>query len=69
MIDTKLYNDLQNTTQNTKNRAKRTPLKTGGELMCSGRKSSSCSTRNTRRVTVKRSVHHKTGKNTGKHLI
>ena len=62
MIDTKLYNDLQNTTQNTKIRAKRTPLKIGGELMSSGRKSSSCSTPNTRRVTVKRSVHHKTEK-------
>ena len=55
-------NDLQNTTQNTKIRAKRTPLKTGGELMSFGRKSSSCSTRNTCRVTVKRSVHHKTEK-------
>ena len=30
----------QNTTQNTKDRAKRTPLKTGGELVSSGRVSS-----------------------------
>ena len=35
-------NDLQSTTtQKTKDRAKRTPLKTGGELECSGRVSSS----------------------------
>ena len=30
-------NDLQNTTQKTKDRVTPTPLKTGGELMCSGR--------------------------------
>jgi len=29
-------NDLQNTTQKTKHWATRTPLKTGGELKCSG---------------------------------
>jgi hypothetical protein len=35
-------NDLQSTTtQKTKDRAKRTPLKTGGELECSERVSSS----------------------------
>jgi hypothetical protein len=31
-------------TYKTKERVTRTPLKTGGELMCSGRVSSSCST-------------------------
>jgi len=36
-------NDLQNTTQKTKDRATRTTLKSGGELRCSGRVSSSCS--------------------------
>jgi hypothetical protein len=40
-------NDMQNTTQKTKERSKRTPLKTGGELICSGRVSSSCSTSKT----------------------
>ena len=32
----------------TKDRVKRTPLKTGGEFRCSGRVSSSCSTSDTR---------------------
>jgi hypothetical protein len=36
----------------TKDRVTRTPLKTGGELMCSGRVSSSCSTSGTRRVNL-----------------
>jgi hypothetical protein len=36
----------------TKNRVTRTPLKTGGELRCSERLSSSCSTSGTRRVTL-----------------
>jgi hypothetical protein len=35
--DKKTNNDLQNTTQKTKDRATRTLLKTGGELRCSGR--------------------------------
>ena len=39
-------NDLQNI------HIKRTPLKTGGELGCSGRVSSSCSTGGTRRVNL-----------------
>ena len=34
-------NDLQNTTQKTKDRATQTPLKIGGELRCSGRVGSS----------------------------
>ena len=45
-------NDLQNITHETKDRAKRTPLKIGGELRCSGRASSSCSTCGTRRGTL-----------------
>jgi len=44
-------NDLQNTMQKTKDRATRTPLKTGCELRCSGEVSSSCSTCGIRRVT------------------
>jgi len=47
-------NDLQNITQKTQNRATRTPLKTGDGLRYSRRVSSSCSTCDTRRVTVKR---------------
>jgi hypothetical protein len=37
-------------THKTKYRVTRTPLKTGGELRCSGRVSSSCSTNGTHRV-------------------
>ena len=44
--------DLQNTTDKTKERITRTLLKTGGELRCSGRVSSSCSTSGTRRVNL-----------------
>ena len=39
-------------TYKTKDRVTRTPLKTGGELMCSGRVRSLCSTRDTRRVNL-----------------
>jgi hypothetical protein len=45
-------NDLQNITHKSKTRATRTPLKTGGELWCPGRISSSCSTSGTRCVTL-----------------
>jgi len=45
-------NYLQNTAYKTNDRATRTPLKTGDELMCSGRVSSSCSTSGTGRVTL-----------------
>jgi hypothetical protein len=38
--------------RSTKHRVTRTSLKTGGELRCSGRVSSSCSTRGTRRVNL-----------------
>jgi hypothetical protein len=39
-------------THKTKDRVTRTPLKTGGELWCSGRVSSSCSTSGIRRVNL-----------------
>ena len=39
-------------TYKTKDRVTRTPLKTGGELRCSGRVSSYCSTSDTRRVNL-----------------
>jgi hypothetical protein len=39
-------------TYKTKDRVTRTPLKTGGELGCSGRESSSCSTSGTCRVNL-----------------
>ena len=47
-------NNLQNIqhTHQTKDRVTRTPLKTGGELRCSGRVSSSCSTSGTRCVNL-----------------
>jgi hypothetical protein len=45
-------NDLQNTTHKTKDRVTRTPLSTGCEIRCSGRVSSSCSSSDTRRVTL-----------------
>jgi hypothetical protein len=45
-------NDLQNI-HKTKDRVTRTSLKTGGELMCSGRVGSSYSTNATRRVNHK----------------
>jgi len=51
-------NDLQNITHQTKVRVTRTTLKSGGELRCSGRVSSSCSICITRRITIKRDKHH-----------
>ena len=39
-------------TYKTKDRVTRTPLKTGGERMCSVKVSSSCSTSGTRRVNL-----------------
>ena len=44
--------NLQNTTQKTKARPTRIPLKTGGELKCSGRVDNSCSSSCTLRVAV-----------------
>ena len=51
----KIQKDKQRSTKHTykiKDRVTRTPLKTGGELRCSGRVSSSCSTSVTRRVNI-----------------
>jgi hypothetical protein len=45
-------NDQQNNTHQTKDRVTRTPLTTGGELRCSRRIISSCSTRDIRRVNL-----------------
>jgi hypothetical protein len=50
--DKRTKNDLQNTTQKTKDRAKRTTPKIGGDIACSERKDSSCSTSNIRRLTL-----------------
>ena len=55
--DNRTNNYLQNTTQKTEDCATRTVLKTDGELECSGRVSSSCSTNNNRHVTFKRHEH------------
>ena len=52
----KVQKDKQRYTKHThkiKDRVTRTPLKTGGELRCSGRVSSSCSTSGTRCVNLK----------------
>jgi hypothetical protein len=49
--DKRTNNNLQNITQKTKYWVTRTPLKTGGELSCSGRVSSSCYTSGTRYIT------------------
>jgi len=51
----KVQKDKQRSTKHTyktKDRVTRTPLKTEGELRCSGRVSSSCSTSGTRRVNL-----------------
>ena len=58
------YNDLQNITQKTKDQTTRIPLKTGGELRCSRRVTSSCSTYGTCRVTLVTNpvISHERGK-------
>ena len=51
----KIQKDKQRSTKHThttKNQVPRTPLKIGGELRCSGRMSSSCSTSGTHRVNL-----------------
>ena len=51
----KVQKDKQRSTKHTyktKDRVTRTPLKAGGELKCSERVSSSCSTSDTRRVNL-----------------
>jgi hypothetical protein len=55
MAKRKVQKDKQRSTKHTrktKDRVTRTPLKTGDELRCSGRVSSSCSTSDTRRVNI-----------------
>jgi uncharacterized protein (UPF0333 family) len=54
----KTNNDLQNITHKTKDRVIQTPLKTGGELRCFGRVSSSCFT-SSKIHSRHRSFHHK----------
>jgi hypothetical protein len=51
-------------TYKTKDRVTRTPLKTGGELRCSGKVSNSCSTSVTRRVILATNpvIYHERGK-------
>ena len=63
----KVQKDKQRSTKHThktKNRVTRTALKTGGELRCSGRLSSSCSTSGTRRVNIVTNpvIRHEWGK-------
>ena len=63
----KVQKDKQRSTKHTyktKDRITRTPLKTGGEHMCSSRSSSSCSTSNTCRVNLVRNpvISHERGK-------
>ena len=57
-------NNLQNTTQKTKNETTRTPLKTGVYLRWPGRVTSSCSTSGTRCVTLvtNKMTRHESGK-------
>ena len=57
-------NDLQNTTQITKDRVTQIPIKPGGELRCSGRVGSFCSTSGTSRVNLvtNPAISHEWGK-------
>ena len=63
----KMQKDKQRSTKHThktKDRVTQTPLKTGGELMCSGRVNCSCSTSDTHRVNLVTStvISHERGK-------
>jgi hypothetical protein len=63
----KVQKDKQRSTKHTyktKDRLTRTPLKPGGELRCSGRVNSSCSTSDTRRVSLVTNpvISHERGK-------
>ena len=67
MVKKKVQKDKQRSTKHTyktKDRVRRTPLKTGGELRCSGRAGSSCSTSDTRRVNLGTNpvISHERGK-------
>jgi hypothetical protein len=58
----KVQRDTQLSTKHTyktKDRETRTSLKTGGEIRCSGRVSSSCSTSDTRRGTYRGNLWHR----------
>jgi hypothetical protein len=57
-------NDLQNYTYKTKDQVTRTPLKIGGELRCSGRVISSCSTSGNQRgnLVTNPVINHERGK-------
>jgi len=66
----KVQTDKQRSTKHThitKDRVTRTPLKTGNELRCSGRVSSSCSTSDTRRINLVANpvISHERGKDRG----
>ena len=52
MAKRKVQKDKQRSTKKTKDRVTRTPLTTRGELRCSGKVSSSCSTSSIRRVNL-----------------
>jgi hypothetical protein len=63
----KVQKDKQRSTKHTyktKDRETRTPLKIGGELRCSGRLNSSCTTSDYRRVNVVKNpvINHEQGK-------
>jgi hypothetical protein len=63
----KVQKDKQRSTKHTyktKDRVTRTPLKAGGELRCSGRVNSSCSTTDTHRVNLVTNpvINHERGK-------
>jgi hypothetical protein len=63
----KVQKDKQRSTKHTyktKDRVTRTPLKAEGELRCSGRVNSSCSTTDTRRVNLVTNpvINHERGK-------
>jgi hypothetical protein len=55
----KINNGRQKTKQKTEDWAKRTQNKTEGELKCSVRVTSFCSSSGTRRVTVEKKIHEK----------
>ena len=61
-LDKSTNNDLQSITHKTKDRVTRTSLKTGDKLNCSGRVDSSCSTKETRRVTRSSTILKQIGK-------
>jgi hypothetical protein len=67
--DQKTNNDLQNTSQKTKDWATQTPLKTRDEHMCSVRLSSSCSTSGIVLLLLSATHHCYYGYRTGQHYM